>query len=108
MQLSLIQLMTTTAFNFASWGYAIVQYNQAGKLAPTFLFFFPNMDTHPTAGAEVALIVIFFGFCAGWVFLSYKLYFVFGWTSYKEMGADLGLRSMIACLIYHFYGLLTY
>jgi hypothetical protein len=95
MQLSLIQLMTTTAFNFASWGYAIVQYGQASKLSPTFQKFFPSMNTHPTSSAEITLIVIYLGFCAGWLFLSYKLYSVFGWTSYKEMGADLGLRSMI-------------
>lgn len=101
MQRSLIQLMTTTAFNFASWGYAIVQLGQAAKLAPTFQSFFPTMETHPTRAAEISLIVIFFGFCAGWLVLSYKLYYVFGWTSYKEMGADLGLRNILH--LYHIY-----
>ena len=96
MQLSLIQLMTTAAFNFASWGYAIVQHSQASKLSPLFqsFSFLKSTNTHPTSGAEIALIVVFLGFCVGWVFISYKLYFVFGWTSYKEMGADLGLRSI--------------
>ena len=94
MQLSLIQLMTSTAFNIASWGYAIVQLGQASNWLPSSISStLPDFTRQPTQGAEVALIIVYLGFCIGWVFLAYKLYYVFGWTSYKEMGADLGLRS---------------
>jgi hypothetical protein len=48
---------------------------------------------HPTKTAELLLIVVLFLFCCGSVDFTYKLYFVFGWTTYKEMGADVEVRS---------------
>jgi hypothetical protein len=110
MQLSLIQLVTTTAFNWASWGYAIVQYSQASSwLSPNGTDGYTDkipkgLSQHPTQGAEIALIVIFLIFCIGWIYLTYNLYFVFGWTTYKEMGADVQFRNVL--YLYHIYVLL--
>lgn len=110
MQLSLIQLVTTTAFNWASWGYAIVQHSQASSwLSPNgtdgYMDAIPaTLGTHPTKIAEIILIVVFLLFCIGWVYLTYNLYFVFGWTTYKEMGADVQFRNVL--YLYHIYVLL--
>lgn len=106
MQLSLIQLVTTTAFNWATWGYALVQYSQASTfLTAPFSSELPTtIGVHPAKGGEIALIVIFLGFCLGWMFFTWKLYFVFGWSTYKEMGADLQFRHVL--YLYHIYILL--
>jgi hypothetical protein len=104
MQLSLIQLVTTTAFNWASWGYAIVQFGQASSWLPPSIVAATNIVPHPTRGAELAQIFIFLVFCLGWVFLTWKLYYVFGWTTYKEMGADVQFRNIL--YLYHIYILL--
>ncbi|KAJ3303502.1 hypothetical protein HDV03_003779 [Kappamyces sp. JEL0829] len=94
MQLSLIQLVTTTAFNFASWGDALVQLVQAKSiLSPELAAYLKIPNAHPSLAGEIAQVVVFLFFCIGWIYLTYKLYFVFGWTTYKEMGADVQFRS---------------
>jgi len=109
-QLSLIQLVTTTIFNWASWFYALVQYSQAANwLTPSGSTSYQDLlpssiQSHPTNMAEIVLIVIFLAFCLGWVYLTYKLYFVFGWTTYKQMGADVQFRNVL--YLYHIYILL--
>lgn len=98
--------MTTTAFNWAIWVYAIVQYAQAANwiTSPTSSLIDIATNIHPTRAAEIALIAIGFLFCVGWLFLTWKLYFVFGWTTYKEMGADVNVRNVL--YLYHIYVLL--
>jgi hypothetical protein len=99
-QLSLIQLVTTTIFNFAIWGYTLVQLVQADKLVLSPLQASLKLaNTHPTFIPEVFQIIVVLAFCIGWIFITYKLYFVFGWTTYKEMGADVSFRSKQLLLI---------
>jgi hypothetical protein len=66
---------------------------------------------HPTKTVEILVIVTLLTFCLGWLFLTWKLYYVFGWTTYKEMGADVEVRSKIfltkdVLYLYHIYILL--
>jgi hypothetical protein len=93
MQLSLIQLVTTTIFNWAIWGYSIIQMVQAKSWIPKAEAERLTVNIHPTGTPEWILIIILLSFCLGWVFFTYKLYFVFGWSMYKEMGADADLKS---------------
>lgn len=98
MQLSLIQLVSTTVLNWAIFGYSIIQMFQAGTWIPEATLKSIS-NPHPTFKAEIGLITILFCFCLGWVYLTYKLYFVFGWTTYKEMGADVEVKSKYTFLI---------
>jgi hypothetical protein len=103
MQLSLVQLVATTIFNWAMWGYSIIQSLQSSSWLNSDLFkkttFYNNPKvapiptSFPTQPIEYALIGILLCFCLGWIFLTWKLYYVFGWTTYKEMGADVEVRS---------------
>ena len=53
---------------------------------------------------EQVLIAVLLAFCVGWLFITFKLYYVFGWTTYKEMGADVEVRNVL--YLYHIYILL--
>ncbi|KAJ3310678.1 hypothetical protein HDV04_004725 [Boothiomyces sp. JEL0838] len=119
-QLSLIQLVTTTAFNWATFGYGIIQTRQASTWASdsyNITKAFPDMmyklntsllkeidGGYPYGGASIALIVVLLFFCIAWIFLTWKLYYVFGWTTYKELGADVRVKNVL--YLYHIYILL--
>ncbi|KAI8899604.1 hypothetical protein BC833DRAFT_585229 [Globomyces pollinis-pini] len=100
MQLSLIQLVTTTTFNWLFFGYSIVQYFQAAGIVVPLLT--PN--PHPTKTMEILLSVVMLFFAVSGSFLCWKLYYVFGWTTYKELGADITVRNVL--YLYHIYILL--
>ncbi|KAJ3252969.1 hypothetical protein HK103_001068 [Boothiomyces macroporosus] len=109
-QLSLIQLVTTTAFNWATFGYGIIQTRQASTWASdsyNITKAYPDMvyklnssllkeidGGYPYGGASIALIVVLLFFCIAWIFLTWKLYYVFGWTTYKELGADVRVKML--------------
>eukprot|EP00842_Homolaphlyctis_polyrhiza_P004408 jgi/Hompol1/4969/HPOL_004081-RA len=42
-----------------------------------------------------------FIFVVGWLFLTYFLYNVFGWTVFKQLGADVAVRQQM--WVYHFH-----
>jgi hypothetical protein len=101
MQLSLVQLLATTVFNWAMWGYSIIQSLQANKWwtvdlqKASFRGSIPLAGNQPTQSLEFVLIGVLLLFCLTWIFLSWKLYYVFGWTTYKEMGADVETKSIL-------------
>lgn len=101
-QLSLIQLVTTTAFNWAIWAYSIIQLIQADNWIPASVVSTINVPFHPTKSAEIIQIVFMLMAGLSWVFITYKLYFVFGWTTYKVMGADVEVRSKFISYIPNF------
>ncbi|KAI8847560.1 hypothetical protein BC829DRAFT_476493 [Chytridium lagenaria] len=114
---SKIQLLSQTLFNLSIVGDAILQYVQT-----TTLFSDNNADTKEMNAAVKAyltsqnfvfdrtriwliivilLSAIFFGV---WCFLSSKLYNIFGWSIFKELGADVGVRQRLK--LYHIYVML--
>ncbi|KAI8924831.1 hypothetical protein BC831DRAFT_463371 [Entophlyctis helioformis] len=103
--MSVIQLVTTSIFNWSLAIYSIVQSSQAANLldnVPARLV--RNVGPHPTTTTEIIIMVVMFVFAVGWVYLSYQLYKVFGWTLFKEMGADINVRNQL--MVYHVYLLL--
>ncbi|KAJ3273620.1 hypothetical protein HDV01_004229 [Terramyces sp. JEL0728] len=98
---SLIQLVTTFAFNFALFVYSIMQSVQAQSWANSVASILPGINAHPTAAPEVILIVLFLISLLGSGYLTWKLYYVFGWTIYKELGCDLVVRNVT--YLYHIY-----
>ncbi|KAI8912710.1 hypothetical protein EDD86DRAFT_269239 [Gorgonomyces haynaldii] len=101
LNLSLIQLVATTAFNFAFMVYSVIQLNQAANLVGGNGLITRGLALHPTANLEYGQIAIMIIFCTGWLFIAYRLYKVFGWTIFKEMGADVSMRNKL--WLYHVY-----
>ncbi|EGF81230.1 hypothetical protein BATDEDRAFT_34822 [Batrachochytrium dendrobatidis JAM81] len=102
---SVIQLCATTLFNWSVSIYTIVQSRQAGILlndAPQWIV--ADLSTHPTLPLEIVIIVSMFVFAPGWIFMSYQLYKVFGWTIFKELGADVNVRNQL--MVHHVHLLL--
>ena len=96
--LSVIQLASTALFNFALFVYSIIQYTQAANLLSSqdianLARLAPSLTPHPTKFLEFVVIGLMCIFAIGWAFLAVKLYKVFGWTIYKELGADVSVMS---------------
>jgi len=36
-----------------------------------------------------------FIFCLGWIIITLRLYKIFGWNVFKQLGADIGVRSKL-------------
>jgi len=34
-------------------------------------------------------------FCLGWVLIALRLYKIFGWNVFKQLGADIGVKSKL-------------
>ncbi|KAL2912508.1 hypothetical protein HK105_207997 [Polyrhizophydium stewartii] len=105
MNMSVIQLVATTLFNFCVAIYTIVQNRQAANLLNDVAErFTPNLTRHPTGVVEIVIIIAMFVFFVGWAFLTYRLYNVFGWTVFKELGADVNVRKQL--MVHHVHLLL--
>ncbi|KAI8809878.1 hypothetical protein BJ742DRAFT_737849 [Cladochytrium replicatum] len=97
---SLMQLIATAVFNIALFGYTVTQWSQASSVLnpkevaatiaknATFVY-------HNTLYFEYAQIAIMGIFAIGWCFISFKLRRVFGWSVFKELGADFAVRRRL-------------
>ena len=106
LNLSVIQLVATALFNTALFGYSIMQFNQAANIISSEDFshlqsVVPNLSPHPTKPYEFAVMASMALFVAVWIPLAFKLYKVFGWSIFKEMGADISLRKHLQ--LYHIF-----
>ena len=103
---SMLQYATAVVFNWALATYTIVQSSQASDiLSKLSLSNAPdNLTVHPTKTIELAITITMFCFCPCLTFLGYKLYKVFGWSLYKELGADVEVKSQL--IYYNMYMLL--
>ena len=101
--LSMIQLVATAIFNWALFAYSIMQYQQAANVITENIAEI-NPKIHPTKQMEIIVIVLMSVFSTVWAYLAYKLYNLFGWKLYKEMGADMSLMKSLR--LYHIYTML--
>ncbi|KAJ3005348.1 UNVERIFIED_CONTAM: hypothetical protein HDU68_004651 [Siphonaria sp. JEL0065] len=111
---SKMQLMATLAFNLAVFGYSCQQYTQSanlisidtiGLLHYSMMAGDPiNFQFHRTAPFEIAVIALGLVFLVGWTFFSIKLNTLFGWSVFKELGADVDVRKRLT--LYHIYMML--
>jgi uncharacterized membrane protein YfcA len=74
---SLMQIIATGVFNAALFGYSVIQYMQA----------------NPTDFYELTIIGIMVLSLLIFAFLGTRLYRIFGWKIFKQLGADARLRS---------------
>lgn len=99
---STIQLFASTIFNFACSIYSVVQYLQEEKSAQreglTDILKSledENKNAHPGATIEKVLIALMVVFCLGWAIITLRLYKVFGWNVFKQLGADIGVKNRL-------------
>ncbi|KAJ3207593.1 hypothetical protein HDU67_007365 [Dinochytrium kinnereticum] len=106
---SKIQLLSQTVFNLSIVGDAVLQYAQSASLFNDNAFElnlltangFVKFRTRIWLIIVILTSIIFFGV---WCFLSSKLYSIFGWSIFKELGADVGVRHRLK--LYHIYVML--
>ncbi|KAI8612973.1 hypothetical protein BC830DRAFT_1170627 [Chytriomyces sp. MP71] len=109
---SKIQLLASVAFNLACFGYSIAQYIQAANLISISNvgdvnyanFLVRGFTIHRSGPYEIAVSVLSAIFLFGWAAFSYKLYNLFGWSVFKELGADVEVRKRLT--VYHIYMML--
>ncbi|KAJ3236565.1 hypothetical protein HDU81_010661 [Chytriomyces hyalinus] len=109
---SKIQLVASAAFNVGLFGDSVAQYIQADNLISVTsvgTFHFQNLQLfgfaiHRTSPFEIAVIVLSAIFLIGWTFFVFKLYNIFGWSVFKELGADVEVRKRLT--VYHIYMML--
>ncbi|KAJ3175035.1 hypothetical protein HK101_010775, partial [Irineochytrium annulatum] len=98
---SKIQLVSQTVFNASVVWYSVLQYTEGAKLTQYAtdlqkqVLADNHFIDHRSATAEIAVIVLSFIFFAVWLFVSSKLYSVFGWSIFKELGADVSVRERL-------------
>ncbi|KAJ3046089.1 hypothetical protein HDV00_003839 [Rhizophlyctis rosea] len=100
---SIIQFGSTTAFNIALFGYSVIQNRQADSIVRqgNQARVAQQFGLHPTNGMEIAVIVFMAIFSVGWVIITQRLYRLFGWSIFKELGADVGVKKRLK--LYHIY-----
>ncbi|KAI9104096.1 hypothetical protein DFS34DRAFT_306313 [Phlyctochytrium arcticum] len=100
---SMIQLVSTTLYNVALFGYSLMQFKQARDIGIKLGLDNP-LSTHPTLVPEIIVIIAMSIFALGWVLISQRLYRVFGWSIFKSLGADITVRNRLK--MYHIYMML--
>ncbi|KAJ3383243.1 hypothetical protein HDU84_003760 [Entophlyctis sp. JEL0112] len=109
---SKIQLIATTVFSLAMFGYSCEQYVQSANLITSsaigathygFLQTY-GFQFHRTAPYEIAVIAAGLLFFLVWCFVAFKLYDLFAWNVFKELGADVEVRKRLT--LYHIYMML--
>jgi len=53
--------------------------------------------------AEILIIVLMSIFCFGWIVITLRLYKNFGWNVFKQLGADIGVKSKLYICIFLFF-----
>jgi len=107
---STLQLIAVAIFSLALAVYSIVQYTQAkGSYNFIDLNNLKKMsdddklsgmeklrakNTRPE-GIEIFVIVLSFLFSFGWVIIALRLYKIFGWNVFKQLGADHGVKNRL-------------
>jgi len=80
--------------------YSIIQYRQA-EATRNKNYVKKMMETQKdlviNEGKTVEYIIIGFMclFSIGWLIIDLRLYKVFGWNVFKQLGADIGVKSML-------------
>jgi len=99
---STLQLIAVTLFSFALAIYSVVQYTQANANYRSEIFIkYLTSETstdslnRATKVFEILITVLSFIFSFGWIIVSLRLYKVFGWNVFKQLGADIGVKNRL-------------
>jgi len=77
--------------------YSIIQYKQAETTRTKDYVEKITTPIEINKGKTVEFIIIGFMclFSIGWLIIDLRLYKVFGWNVFKQLGADIGVKSML-------------
>lgn len=99
---STLQLIPGTIFSIGITVYSVVQYIQAessfkSKYIELMIAKDPESRNkiHQSKAVEIVIIVLMCLFCMGWVIITLRLYKVFGWNVFKQLGADIGVKNRL-------------
>jgi len=106
---SSIQLIISTFFSIGIAGYSVIQLWQANKSAARDENDKENKsiinhyiegkgdDLHLHEGKTIEYIIIglMVIFCLGWILIALRLYKIFGWNVFKQLGADIGVKNRL-------------
>ncbi|ORX62511.1 hypothetical protein BCR32DRAFT_287956 [Anaeromyces robustus] len=99
---STLQLIAVSLYSFALAIYSVVQFTQANTNYRSEIFtkyLKSEQSTDPLNRAtkifEFLIIVLSFIFSFGWIIVSLRLYKVFGWNVFKQLGADIGVKNRL-------------
>ncbi|KAJ1553948.1 hypothetical protein HK096_005680 [Nowakowskiella sp. JEL0078] len=104
---SVMQLLSTTVFNIALFGYSIIQWTQGNTLAglaKNTAATIPGFVAHKSNLIELVIIGLMAIYSILWVIVTIRLYKVFGWSIFKELGADIAVRRRLT--LYYIYVML--
>jgi len=96
---STLQLLPGTLFSYGIAIYSIVQYIQAK--AGIQIDYVKNIEDEKknehlhTANIEIIIIILMGIFCFGWTIITLRLYKIFGWNVFKQLGADIGVKNRL-------------
>jgi len=106
---STIQLIIGTLFSIGIGGYSVIQFWQATKgvsvdneiikkiIEENNIQEDPKniIQLHTAKYYEILIIILMAIFCIGWIIISLRLYKVFGWNVFKQLGADIGVKNRL-------------
>jgi len=103
---STLQLIAVTLFSFALASYSIVQFTQVVKGDCGYnntSYYGDNANNNEKKvnivkrpkNFEILIIILSFIFSFGWIIISLRLYKVFGWNVFKQLGADIGVKNRL-------------
>eukprot|EP00833_Pecoramyces_ruminatium_P005833 jgi/Orpsp1_1/1179865/evm.model.c7180000071108.1 len=92
---STLQLIIGTFFSISISFYSIVQYYQQKEDKFSHHEKLTSINLHPAKNIEIAIIILMFIFCLGWIIITLRLYKIFGWNVFKQLGADIGVRNRL-------------
>lgn len=98
MKFSTIDLIALAVFNSMCLVYSVTQYLQANtnnKRLENIIKDIKdkNKDYDNSYTYEYINIGVMLLYTIGWWYITFRLYKVFGWNSFKQIGADISLKS---------------
>ncbi|ORX42439.1 hypothetical protein BCR36DRAFT_306881 [Piromyces finnis] len=91
---STIQLIIGTFFSIGLSGYSVIQWWQAKEGVTPSVEELKN-SLHQGEIYELIIIGLMVVFCIGWVVIALRLYKIFGWNVFKQLGADIGVKNRL-------------
>jgi len=94
---SIIQLIPQFVINIGFTIYSIIQYKQAETTRTKDYVEKITTPIEINKGKTVEFIIIGFMclFSIGWLIIDLRLYKVFGWNVFKQLGADIGVKNRL-------------
>jgi len=101
LKFSTIDLIALSVFNTLCLGYSVTQYIQSYKIVTSLDDVLKqnnitlNDSKFKSSNFELINIGLMLVFAIGWWYITFRLYKVFGWNVFKQIGADIRLKQRL-------------